>query len=232
MRGLVPAAAVVEAKAIQDHSAQLAPEELALVAGAVPSRHLEFSTGRACAHKAMGALGVSLRPLLRRPDRAPAWPAGTTGSISHAHGIGIAAVASRREVQAIGIDIERLGGVDGSLYALICGPQELAAAGALPGPMAATYATLIFSGKESLYKCRERGRPPELGFADVQLEVSGCPGRSGTLRASWAGDGAGRGPGISSAAGRWALCGDYVLTAFHLPGRSSDAPGSQAPFST
>src|SRR5215469_16812348 len=77
----------------------LRPAEAAIVARAVEKRRAEFATGRACAHAALDAWGAPDAPLLPGPDRAPLWPDGFVGSISHARGA-CAAVAAPRAVAA------------------------------------------------------------------------------------------------------------------------------------
>ena len=51
--------------------------------GAIPRRQTEFSAGRAAARAAMTSLGFAAAAIPAAPDRAPVWPPGITGSISH-----------------------------------------------------------------------------------------------------------------------------------------------------
>src|SRR5438876_615194 len=68
-------------------------EERALVAGASPVRRREFTAGRVCARDALQQLGGPRCAILRDPSRAPIWPEGFVGSISHAAGYCVAAAA-------------------------------------------------------------------------------------------------------------------------------------------
>ncbi len=122
---------------------------------AVKKRQIEFLCGRLCAKRCMESLGFDQTPtVLVGEDRAPIWPAGLVGSISHTDRLATAIMGPTRSVEAIGIDIERrikeatpqmikhicceLGELDE-----IADGQQLSREEAL---------TLIFSGKESLYK--------------------------------------------------------------------------------
>ena len=57
--------------------------EARAVARAVPARRAEFAAGRRAAHRAMERLGVPAAPVAMGSDRAPVWPPGVIGSISH-----------------------------------------------------------------------------------------------------------------------------------------------------
>src|SRR5690349_17676802 len=60
--------------------------EAALVARGADKRRREFAGGRACARRALAALDAPSAALLVAAERAPAWPAGWVGSITHAAG--------------------------------------------------------------------------------------------------------------------------------------------------
>jgi 4'-phosphopantetheinyl transferase EntD len=108
-----------------DSSDALYPEELALVAAAVPRRRAEFGTGRACARRALAALGVTPCPLLRDRDGAPIWPAGVVGSITHTDGYCAVVVARSQDARSVGLDAERDVSLDPALVPKICTPAEL-----------------------------------------------------------------------------------------------------------
>jgi enterobactin synthetase component D len=76
------------------------------LAKAVLKRRIEFAAGRLCAALALDKLGVAPCPLAANADRSVAWPAGTVGSITHAHGFAWAVVA--RGPRGIGIDSESI----------------------------------------------------------------------------------------------------------------------------
>lgn len=130
-----------EREGSDDGGRPLPPE----VARAVPRRRAEFAAGRRCARAALHAAGgpadadIAIGPL-----RAPVWPAGFVGSITHAAGIAAAAVAPASRTRALGIDIER-----------IIGPgdvERLAPTLARPDELAVAPLTALFAAKEALFK--------------------------------------------------------------------------------
>ena len=54
----------------------------------------------------MAALGVRGDPVRRGADRAPQWPAGLVGSITHTVGYSAAVVARQGSLLSLGIDAE------------------------------------------------------------------------------------------------------------------------------
>src|ERR1700716_1803425 len=60
---------------------------------AVPNRQREFLAGRLCAAQALRCLGADSTHVGMAGDRAPVWPDGVVGSITHSGGFAAAAVA-------------------------------------------------------------------------------------------------------------------------------------------
>ena len=90
---------VVSVDTFEDRDdAWLFPEEAALVGKAVERRRREFTTGRACARRALCLLGAPVGPLLHGQRGAPMWPTGVVGSITHCDGYRAAAVGRERDV--------------------------------------------------------------------------------------------------------------------------------------
>lgn len=77
------------------------------LAGAVVKRKAEYLAGRICAHYLLRQAGC-LEPVLSAADRAPVWPAGWRGSVSHSEDIAIAVVAAEADGRYPGVDIEHL----------------------------------------------------------------------------------------------------------------------------
>jgi enterobactin synthetase component D len=123
---------------------------------AVPKRRLEFLAGRSCAREALGRLlhRPFEEPIAVGADRAPVWPAGIVGAITHADGFAAAAVARATDTRGLGLDSEPI--VTGEALAAVTEqavvPGELDALGS-SGLDEATLLTLLFSAKESLFKC-------------------------------------------------------------------------------
>ncbi|EML2223818.1 TPA: 4'-phosphopantetheinyl transferase superfamily protein [Klebsiella aerogenes] len=75
--------------------------------GAVAKRKAEYLAGRYCAHYLLRQSGC-LEPVLIAADRAPIWPAGWRGSVSHSEDIAIAVVSAEDNGLHPGVDIEHL----------------------------------------------------------------------------------------------------------------------------
>lgn len=129
--------------------ADLRPEERPAMQRARPGRIAEFVGGRRAARMAMAALGVPVQSVPMGPDRAPIWPNGLVGSISHADGICIAALATDHSYTALGIDLAAAQPMAADLANEIAGPDEITSAPLQPTGLAATR---VFSAKEAIYK--------------------------------------------------------------------------------
>ena len=158
--------------AVQDVSAPSAPlwarERLAMVR-AVPSRIAEFTAGRAAARQAMQALGLPEAAIAMGADRAPVWPAGVVGSISHAGGMGAALVARVGAIAGIGLDLELNEPLPPDLWPEVCTSAELIALTKLPAAAQGQTARLIFSAKECCYKCIYPHTKAVLSFGAMEI---------------------------------------------------------------
>jgi 4'-phosphopantetheinyl transferase EntD len=131
----------------------LHPEEVRSLRGAVPRRRREFAAGRACARRAIARLGIESGPLERGEGGAPVWPAGVVGSITHCAGL-CAVVVSRHSVAAgLGLDAEPSRPLPVELETLIVTEEEARWVTELPAPPHAGWSMLLFSIKESVFKC-------------------------------------------------------------------------------
>jgi 4'-phosphopantetheinyl transferase EntD len=133
--------------------ATLYPEEEALVARAVDKRRREFTTARACARRAMGALGIPPAPIPRGERGAPAWPSGVVGSITHCDGYRGSAVAFARDVRSIGLDAEPNDELPEGVLEAVSSPAERRHVERLRAEFPEVFwDRLLFSAKESVYK--------------------------------------------------------------------------------
>jgi 4'-phosphopantetheinyl transferase EntD len=149
----------------------LLPEEQQFLARAVPKRVHEFAGGRACARAALAQLGFNGVALPVGAARAPVWPPGTTGSITHTGGFCAAVVATTTQMRALGLDVEVADSVKPHLWRRICSPEELATLQSADPEGAIAAATLLFSAKEAFYKCQHFLTGQWLGFSDVSITV-------------------------------------------------------------
>ncbi|CCH33620.1 4'-phosphopantetheinyl transferase superfamily protein [Actinosynnema sp. NPDC047251] len=157
----------------EDHEAELFPEEQELIAKAVDKRRREFTTGRHCARTALGRLGIAPVPLLPGESRAPTWPAGVVGSITHCKGYRAAAVGRTAELWTIGIDAEPNEPTPQGVLEAIALPPELAMVrelGAAGDKVA--WDRLLFSAKETVYKAWFPLARRWLGFEDAEVTLN------------------------------------------------------------
>ena len=157
---------------VGDTPAPLWPGEDAAVTRAVPRRRAEFAAGRSAARVALAQLGEPLAAIPSGPDRAPIWPRGVVGSISHAGAvaIGVAARTADSGIAALGVDVEPDRPLSPDLIGDIADDAEIARLAPLPPPVAALR---IFSLKEAAYKAQYPLTRQLLGFHDLRLMPDG-----------------------------------------------------------
>lgn len=186
----------------------LRPEEAAQATRMGPARRREYALGRACARRALAALGVPDAPLLRGPDRAPQWPAGVIGSLTHTDGFCAAAVARQGSLLALGLDAESAP-LSGRAAHRVLDEHERAQLDALASPPAQGFATVAFSAKESLYKALQPLCGRKLVFADAAIEIDPC---TRTFHVTLRARGEGALPPGARIEGRYAVTPSCVLT--------------------
>ena len=168
------------------HDDVLAPSERAAITDAVPSRRAEFTTGRWLARRALAQLGVEVDAIDVGPDRAPLWPPGIVGSITHTRGLCAVAVARSEDVAAIGLDAEPAEALSVQVLHEVPRPSERRWLATLPederGPPARLlFARLVFAIKECVYKAQYPIAARFLDFPDVEVTT---PISDGTWSAS------------------------------------------------
>ncbi|WP_456856740.1 4'-phosphopantetheinyl transferase family protein [Bradyrhizobium sp. USDA 4501] len=129
-------------------------------------RWREFAWGRHHAREALRHRGFPPVPILLRVDRAPLWPPGAVGSISHSSSNCGAVAGASTDVLALGLDIEDEGPLGADLLPIICTPAEMERAewsSSRFGPK------LIFAIKEAVYKSYAPATGHFLDFQDVSV---------------------------------------------------------------
>ncbi|HEU5181867.1 MAG TPA: 4'-phosphopantetheinyl transferase superfamily protein [Candidatus Polarisedimenticolia bacterium] len=168
---LLPAEVRIRKLSEEVDPALLYPEEAACIAAAVPARRREFAQGRLCARRALADLEIRHFPLLAGKDRAPIWPPGVVGSLTHCGGICAAAVARADRIAGVGIDIESAEPLGDDLLRLVCVPAERARLDASPESSRGLRAKLLFSAKESVFKCFHPLTGVFLDFLDCEITI-------------------------------------------------------------
>jgi phosphopantetheine--protein transferase-like protein len=165
-----PSAVVVEAP-IRRVDDLLWDEELAYVRSAVPKRRAEFGTARVCAREALGRLGLAPVALVPGSDRAPVWPRGVVGSITHTQDDCAVVLHRSPPMQSVGVDVEMLNGLDEELFATVLTARERSWTISHGRERREDLAALLFSAKEAYYKCQYPLSRTFLDFHDVEIEV-------------------------------------------------------------
>ncbi len=169
------------------------------VSGAVPKRQNEFAAGRAAARAALAGIGMVPVAIARRTDRAPAWPPGVAGSITHSRSVALA--VAMRGGPSPGIDVEPDEDLPANVLGTILSDAERAATGNL------RLARVVFSAKESFFKAQHPRTGRMIGFDAAQVALD--DGRFAlTVTESLPGLPAG-----TRLAGHWAMTGGHILTA-------------------
>jgi 4'-phosphopantetheinyl transferase EntD len=200
---LVPASASAEAFSDVPESTMFS-DEAAAVAGAGAERRREFGTVRWCARKALRQLGVSAVPILPDQDRAPRWPVGVVGSMTHCAGYRAAVVARSAELRGVGIDAEPHAALSAEVLDLVLRDEERARLVTLAAADPALHwDRIVFCAKEAVYKAWFPLTGRWLDFDDVSIAVR----LDGTFEASL------RDAGLS---GSWKVDRGLILAAASL----------------
>lgn len=216
---MLPAGVAASAGAIADPVPPLASAEVPPTARMSARRLREYAAGRGHARLALERLGLHSPAVPVGHGRAPQWPAGFVGSISHAGDLVVAVAAPFRVIRSIGIDLEPAVPLDADLLHRVCRPEELAGAG--PSAAVSLRAKLIFSAKESVYKCMAPLTGAFLEFEDVEILFGDGPDR---FRAR----GHGRAAGLIAPAtltGAFAAVGGYWVTAAWQLAQAANSQG-------
>ena len=194
------------------------PEEAAQVARAVSKRRREFAAGRHLVRRGLARLGGDATTgfadfvLLNDADRAPRWPAGVVGSITHT-GAGdqaFCAVVLGRDSQllAVGIDAEEAEPLEPELWKFVLTAEERAALEQEPAERRGLLAKVMFSAKECFYKAQYPLTRQFLGFQQVRVALDQARGQFQAARVDVVG-GVGE---MSRCLGRYSMDGELVLT--------------------
>jgi 4'-phosphopantetheinyl transferase EntD len=196
--------------------AALHPEEEVYVARAVDKRRREFTTARACARRAMAALGVPPAPIPRGERGAPVWPPGVVGSITHCDGYRASAVAFTRQIRSVGLDAEPHDELPEGVLEAISSLAERRHVEYLRSECPEVFwDRLLFSAKESVYKAWFPLTGRWLGFEEAVV-VPDPDAATFTARLCVPGPVV-DGRRLTEFSGRWLVRRGLILTAIAVP---------------
>ena len=168
---LFPAYVRLACMCVQDAPPDVLEVEQPLIKKAVEKRQREFRAGRCCARQALRALGCEDTPIMHDQNGAPLWPQGIVGSITHSTTHAAAAIAQDSRLRGLGIDMETVSRVSPAIANKILTAPELATLQCHPDPAGQQrLLALLFSAKESIYKCLHPLLQCRIGFEDARIE--------------------------------------------------------------
>ena len=145
----------------------LMPQEAHAFASSVVEVRRASGAARIVARALLAQLGHPECVLPKAASGAPIWPAGVIGSLAHDSRVAIAAVGRRRDVGALGIDVEPAEFLPSELLELVATPQERERIGDDP-----YHGRLLFAAKEAVYKAVYPLDRTFLDHHDVQVNFA------------------------------------------------------------
>ncbi len=126
----------------------------------VPKRRASFSAGRTAARDCLSMMGHEAVDIPTQ-DRAPIWPEGLVGTITHSETQCLAAVASAETFHGLGVDLEPCRSVAPDMSDVILRPEER--------DMSDDLVLRSFSAKEAVYKALSSRAGRIMSFHEVCL---------------------------------------------------------------
>lgn len=146
---------------VKSEDGLLDPEPEA-VQRAVQKRRAEFAAGRRAARLALRGAGYDAVAIPKGAHRAPVWPEGLVGSLSHDGGLAIAGVAPLSRVAALGLDLAEAADFPAHLRAEILRTEPEKRQSGLE-------ARVNFSAKETVFKALYPIVQEYFGFGAVEV---------------------------------------------------------------
>lgn len=152
--------------------ASMSEREAAAVVSVVNKRRREFATARALAREGLERFfGLREFDLLNGKDRAPIWPQGISGSISHSSTRAWVALVDAAH-GTVGIDGENRDRLERKLWRLTMRDEEIAYLDELQASVQERRALVIFSAKEALYKAQYPWSREFVDFMAVRVKLN------------------------------------------------------------
>jgi 4'-phosphopantetheinyl transferase EntD len=168
LRAIAPVELTCAGGALDPIPGLLYPEEEAYIASARIKRRREFIAGRYYARLALAQLAAPAQAIPVGASRAPRWPTGTLGSITHTDTLCLAVAARSSELLSVGLDVEPDAPLDQELWQLVLTPDERAELGRMQN-YCHSLSKLVFVAKEAVYKMYHPLTGHFLDFQDVTV---------------------------------------------------------------
>lgn len=194
----------------------LYPEERDRIANAVDKRRREYAMGRLCARRALAHFGVTGFPLLAGSDRAPIWPAHLVGSVSHCRDLCAVAVGEKKRFAGIGLDVELAKPLERKLFRMVLTDSEMSALSRHADREARLRAKIIFSAKESVFKCLYPLVRRFIGFRECDVALLDGGVFTASVRPEV--------PEVEPLRGRFFVQGGHIITGTTIVAGAAAAP--------
>jgi 4'-phosphopantetheinyl transferase EntD len=159
---------IVEA---QDWDGRIYPEEYKFIKAARIKRQRDFIAGRIATRNALRRLNIYNFPILVGKHRNPLFPKNIIGSISHTKDYCAVVISNNKNILSLGFDAEtRDSKINDNMMDLICTKNEKI--WLKQSNNYKLYVKIIFSAKESIYKCYFPIIKEFLDFQDVEISIN------------------------------------------------------------
>ncbi|MES0213360.1 4'-phosphopantetheinyl transferase superfamily protein [Mesorhizobium sp. M0028] len=146
--------------------AALFASEVAPLEHAVAKVRRQSGAARIVARTLLGTLGLPLMPVLKTQSGVPIWPPGIVGSLAHHDTVAAAAIAEKKAIRALGIDIEPNKALPDELIDLVATSREKT----IYDSHLLRRRTL-FVLKEAVYKAYFPLSNENLDFQEVEIDI-------------------------------------------------------------
>ncbi|RUT24826.1 hypothetical protein C0V97_13920 [Asaia sp. W19] len=102
---------------------------------------------------------------------APVWPRGLVGTITHSRKMALAAGASARDYENIGIDTEIVGHIEDGILDLLFSKREIEFVESLPYPEQEKVKTALFCSKEAFFKAKTAMQKSFNSPNEIEIDV-------------------------------------------------------------
>lgn len=148
---------------------RLLPIERAQIASAVEARQREYAAVRELARALLSDFGEPPQPTPTLRSRAPQFPPGFVGSLSHGAGLALAVMARECDLLSIGCDIEPREPLPVEVAERVLRPSERAALRDRP----VWFDRLVFSAKEAAFKAQHGLSEGFPEFREIAITLDG-----------------------------------------------------------
>ena len=142
----------------------LLTEEAAVTVNYSDKRLRDFCSVRLIARELLQNYEINNFPILPDSERAPLWPSGIVGTITHCKDLCGVAISQTKHYRSLGFDMENIRDLNFSTRKFICTYEEEKWLLAQPEASRILNLLLIFSIKESLYKCIYQAEHNKINF--------------------------------------------------------------------